>query len=97
MGIFLSSQSETFLSELMTFHELRVIREVKHDVFTANGKQEAAAYHKSINTYVFQLLRSYSIFLVNTQERSLMKSSFSVFWRKGNFILPFAVDRKRHA
>ena len=40
------------------------------------------------------LLRSYSIYLVKRQERSLIKSSFSVFWQKGNFILPFAVNRE---
>ena len=39
------------------------------------------------------LLITYSIYLVNRQERSsLIKSSFSVFWQKGNFILPFAVN-----
>ena len=38
------------------------------------------------------LLRSYSIYLVKRQERSLIKSRFSVFWQKGNFILPFAVN-----
>ena len=31
------------------------------------------------------LLRTYSIYLVNRQERSSLKSSFSVFWQKGNF------------
>ena len=30
--------------------------------------------------------------LVNRQERSLIESSFSEFWQKGNFILPFAVN-----
>ena len=42
------------------------------------------------------LLRSYLIYLVNRQERSLLKSSFSVFCKKGNFIysshLPFAIN-----
>ena len=40
------------------------------------------------------LLRSYSVYLVNRQTRtmSLIKSSFSVFWQKGNFMLPFAVN-----
>ena len=38
------------------------------------------------------LLRSYSIHLGNRQERGLNKSSFSVFWQKENFILPFAVN-----
>ena len=51
MGTFWSSQSEAFLSELMMFHELLVIREVKHDVY---GKRQK--YGKSINTYVFQLV-----------------------------------------
>ena len=40
------------------------------------------------------LLRSYWIYLVNKQERSLIKSSFSVFWQKGNFALLFAVNRE---
>ena len=38
------------------------------------------------------LLRSYSIHLGNRQERGLNKSSFSVFWQKENFILPFALN-----
>ena len=38
------------------------------------------------------LLRSYSIHLGNRQERSLNKSSFSVFWQKESFILPFPVN-----
>ena len=38
------------------------------------------------------LLISYSIYLVNRQEKSLINSSFSVFWQKGNFILTFAVN-----
>ena len=38
------------------------------------------------------LLRSYSIYLGKRKERSLHKSSFSVFWQKQNFILPFAVN-----
>ena len=38
------------------------------------------------------LLRSYSIYLGDREERSLNKSSFSVFWQKENFILPFAVN-----
>ena len=38
------------------------------------------------------LLRSYSIHLGNRQERGLNKSSFSVFWQKENFILPFAIN-----
>ena len=37
------------------------------------------------------------MYLVNGQERSLIKSSFSVSWLKGNSILPFAVWCKRHA
>ena len=70
--------------------------------FTANGKRKTVdACHKSVKTDVFQLfvtlLRSYSICLVNRKERSLLKSSFSVFWRKVNFFLPCAVCRKRHA
>ena len=40
----------------------------------------------------FTLLRSYSIYLINRIERSLNKSSFSVFQQKQNFILPFAVN-----
>ena len=51
--------------------------------FTANGKQQAAACHKSMKINVFQLvslLRSYSICLGNRQEKSLNKSSFSLFW-----------------
>ena len=46
--------------------------------------------------YVFHLvsifLRIYLIYLVNSQERSLSKSSISVLWQKENFILPFAVN-----
>ena len=43
------------------------------------------------------LLRSYAIYLVNRQEKSVIKSRFSMFWKKGNFILQLAVCRKRHA
>ena len=32
------------------------------------------------------------MYLGNREERSLNKSSFSVFWRKENLILPFAVN-----
>ena len=66
--------------------------------FTANGKREtvdSGVSQKRENirfSTCVTLLRSYSIFLVNRQERSLIKSSFSVFWQKGNFILPFAVN-----
>ena len=78
-----------------SFLEFRISREVKHYVY---GKQ------KSIGSCVSQkrenlrfstcltLLRSYSICLVNRQERSSISSSFSVFWQKGNFNLPFAVN-----
>ena len=43
------------------------------------------------------LLRSFSIYLGNRQERSLNESSFFVFWQKEKVVLPFAVCRKRHA
>ena len=96
MGTFSSSQSEAFLSELMMLHELLVIRKVKHDVY---GKRQTVGscvsqkYKYLRFSTCLILLRSYSIFLVNRHERSLIKSSFSVFWWKGNFILPFAVCR----
>ena len=86
MGTFSSSQSEAFLSELMMFHELPVIREVKHNVY--GKRQTVGSYVSQKHKYLrfstcLILLRSYSIFLVNRHERSVIKSSFSVFWRKG--------------
>ena len=71
--------------------------------FTANGKRQTVGScvsqrHENLRFSTrLTLLRSYSIYLGNREERSLHKSSFSVFWRKENFILPFAVCRKRHA
>ena len=66
--------------------------------FTANGKRQTVGSCVSQKHENFRfstcliLLRSYSIYLVNRQERSLNKSSFSMFWQKENFILPFAVN-----
>ena len=78
------------------------IREVKHDVYdkrqTANGKRQtvvSCVSQKRENlrfSTCLILLRSYSIYLGNIQERSLNKSSFSVFWQKENFILSFAAN-----
>ena len=48
--------------------------------------------HENLHFSTFlTLLRSYSIYLVKRQERSLSKSSFSVLWQKENFLLLFAV------
>ena len=72
-----------------------LIREVKHDVY---GKRQTVGRcmsqkHENLRfSACLTLLRSFSIYLGNRQERSLKKSSFSVFWQKENFILPFAVN-----
>ena len=64
----------------------------------ANGKRQTvdccvSQKRENLHFLTFlTLLRSYSIYLVNRQEKSLIKSSFSVFWQKGNFILPFAIN-----
>ena len=81
-------------------HSLDVIRELKHDVY---GKRQTVGScvlqkHEDLRfSTCLTLLRSYSIYLGNRQERSLNKSSLSVFWQKENFILPFAAWSKRHA
>ena len=77
-------------------------REVKHYVYrkrqTANGKRQTVdccVSQKRENlrfSTSLTLLKSYSIYLVNRLEKSWIKSSFSVFWQKGDFILPFAVN-----
>ena len=68
--------------------------------FTANGKWQTVGScvsqkHENLRFQTcLTLLRSYSIYLGNRQERSLNKSThcFSVFWQKENFILPFAIN-----
>ena len=66
--------------------------------FTTNCKRQTVVScvsqkHENLRfSTCLTLLRSYSIYLGNIQERSLNKSSFSVFWQKGNFILPFAAN-----
>ena len=71
--------------------------------FAGNGKRQTVGScvsqkHENLRfSTCLTLLRSYLIYLVNRQERSLNKSSFSMFWQEENFILPFAVCRKRHA
>ena len=71
--------------------------------FTGNGKRQTVGSwvsqkHENLRfSTCLTLLRSYLIYLVNRQERSLNKSSFSMFYQEENFILPFAVCRKRHA
>ena len=49
-------------------------------------------HEKARSPTCLTLLRIYSIYLGNRQERSLIKSSFSLFWQKENFRLPFAVN-----
>ena len=77
------------------FFQTSLIREVKHDVY---GKRQTVGRcmsqkHENLRfSACLTLLRSFSIYLGNRQERSLNKSSFSVFWQKENFILPFAVN-----
>ena len=74
--------------------KLKII-EVKHDVY---GKRQTVVScvsqkHENLRfSTCFTLLRNYSIYLGNIQERSLNKSSFYVFWQKENFILPFAAN-----
>ena len=73
------------------------IREVKHNVYGKRQTVDSCVSQKRENlrfSTCLSLLRSHSIYLVNKQERSLIKSSFSVFWQKGNFALPFAVNRE---
>ena len=75
-------------------------REFKHDVY---GKRQTVGScvsqkHENLRfSTCLTLLRSYSIYLGNRKERSLNKSSFSVFWQKENLIVPFVGCRKRHA
>ena len=70
--------------------------------FTANGKWQTVGSYVSQKHEILRfstcltLLRSYSIYLGNRQERSLNESFLRV-WQKENLILPFAVCRKRHA
>ena len=65
---------------------------------TANGKRQTVGScvsqkHENLRFPACPaLLRSYSIYLGNRQGRSLNESSFSLFWQKENFILPFAVN-----
>ena len=67
-------------------------------LFTANGKWkkvDSCVSQKRENSCIstcLTLLRRYSIYPVNRQEWHLIKSSFSVFWQKGNYIFPFAVN-----
>ena len=71
--------------------------------FTANGKRQTVGScvslkHENLRFSTFlTLLRSYSIYLGNRQERSLKNQVSPCFGKKENFILPFAVSRKRHA
>ena len=70
-------------------------REVNDDVYGKRKTVGSCVSKKHENLRFLTCLtrlRSYSIYLVNRQERSLIKSSFSVFWQKENFILPFAVN-----
>ena len=74
-----------------------VIGEAKHHDVYGKRQTVGSCVSQSMKIYVFQpvsltLLRSYSIYLGNRQERSLRKSSFSVFLQIENFILPFAVN-----
>ena len=74
---------------------MRVYREVKQDVYDKRQTVRSCVSQKHENlrfSTCLTLLRSYSIYLGNTQERSLNKSSFSVFWHEENFILPFAAN-----
>ena len=65
--------------------------------FKANGKRQTVGScvsqkHDNLRfSTCLTLSKSYSVYLGNRQERSLSKSSFFLFWRKENFILPFAV------
>jgi len=66
--------------------------------FTANGKRQTvgSCMSQKLENLSFStcliLLRSYSMCLGNRQERSFIKSGHSVFWKKDNFILLFAVN-----
>ena len=62
--------------------------------FTVNSRQ-LCVDHKGVKILRFSFEKLLNI--ANGKERSLIRSNFSVFWRKGNFILPFAVCLKRHA
>ena len=70
--------------------------------FTANRKRQTVSScvsqkHDNLRfSTCLTLLTSYSIYLGNRQESSLNKSSFSLFWQKGNFILPLAVNVMRN-
>ena len=71
----------------------KVNREVKHDIYGKRQTVVSCVSQKNENlcfSTCLTLLRSYSIYLGNTQERGLNKSNFSVFWQKENFISPFA-------
>ena len=70
-------------------------REVKHYVHGKRQTVDSCVSQKPENlrfSTCITLLKSYSIYLVNRQERRLIESSFSVFWQKEHFILPFAVN-----
>ena len=72
---------------------LTVNREVKHYVYGKRQTEGSCVSSKRENlpfSTCLTLERSYSVYLVNKQEKSLIKSSLSVFWQSGSFILPFA-------
>ena len=84
----------TEMAILYKYVEIIIIREVKHDVRLRQTVGSCVSpKHENLRfSTCLTLLRSYSIHLGNRQERGLNKSSFSVFWQKENFILPFAVN-----
>ena len=92
--VFLQIFFNYFKSVAILMHEVSDYREVKHYVYGKGQTVDSCVSQKRDNlpfSTCLTLLRSYSIYLINRQESSFIKSSFSVFWQKGNFILPFSV------
>ena len=71
------------------------IKELKYDVYgkrqTVGSCMSQKLENLSFSTCLI-LLKSYSMCLGNRQERSFIQSGYSVFWKKDNFILLFAVN-----
>ena len=88
-----------FKSFAILMHEVSHHREIKHYVYGKGQTVDSCVSQKRDNlpfSTCLTLLRSYSIYLINRQESSLIKSSSPCFGKKeiSTCRLPFAVNRE---